>query len=108
MPSPPPWRGNEIAPFTPQKPIDKTTTQMSWFTRSRVVVSANPIRHMSRTFWKKLHLNQTSSAGANAKYEVIVIHNEKSSANMTCGVIGSFFFSVRENSHEIPVRIAMG
>src|SRR6516162_6052196 len=106
MPSPPPWRGKEMAPFTPQKPIYRTTTQISWFTRSRVVVSANPIRHMSRIFWNQVHLNQTSSPGASAKNEVIVTHNEKSIVNITSEVAGNFFFSVRENSHEIPVTIA--
>src|ERR1700758_4750052 len=100
MPSPPPWRGKEMAPLTPQKPIDRTTTQISWFTRSRVVVSANPIRHMSKTFWKKVHLSQTSSSGGSANNEVIVTHNEKSIVNMTSGVTANFFFSVRDNSHE--------
>src|SRR6516162_625300 len=106
MPWPPPWSGNEIAPFTPQKPIDRTTTQMSWFTRSRVVVNANPTRHIKSTFWNHTHLSQTS--GANPKNEVTVIHKAKSIVNMTCGVRGSFIFSVRESSHTTQVKIAIG
>src|SRR6266446_2328366 len=52
-------------------------------------------------------LGLTDSAGADAKQEVIVIHNEQSSVNTTNGVSGSRFFSVDDNTHEMPVRITM-
>src|SRR6516165_9453287 len=100
MPWPPPWSGKEIAPFTPQKPIDRTTTQMSWFTRSRVVVSANPMRHMSRTFWKNVHLDRRSSRGRREKFELLVTNNEKSIVNSLCGETGGFFFPPQEKSQE--------
>ena len=53
-----------------------------------------------------VHLSQTEVAGTTAKMEVIVIHSEKSSVNMTTGLRGSRFFSAL-NSQETHVRIAM-
>src|SRR5207237_7283336 len=102
-----PWREPEIAPFTPQKPIVRRNTQMSWLTRSRVVVSAYPTRHMNSTLVSRVHSPHTSSPGASAKSEVIVIHSANNNVKTTSGVRGSRFGSAREHSHEIQVTIEM-
>src|SRR6516165_6919753 len=74
----------------PQNPRVRTTAQISWFNRSRVVDNAYPTRHMNRIFSTVLHFVQTSSwSGDNAKQDVIVIHIENSNVSTTSGVIGS-------------------
>src|ERR1700730_19024357 len=103
----PPWRSDMTAPFTPHTPRAMTTTQTSWLTRSRVVVSAYPIRHVNNIFKVSIHLLHTIELGANAKYDVIVIQNIKSKVNTTSGDRGSCFLSVRENAQQTQVRMAM-
>src|ERR1700730_9981409 len=95
-----------IEPFTPQAPRAKTIAQISWLTRSRVVVSAYPTRHMNNIFCTSIHLLQTISIGANARYDDTVIHTIKSNVNITSGFKGSCFLSVRERSQKMQVRIA--
>src|ERR1700730_17725176 len=102
-----PPREPKIAPFTPQTPIASRTTQMSWLTRSRVVVSAYPTRHMNSILLSRVHSRQTSSLGPSAKSEVVVIHTTNNKVKTTTGVRGSRFGSERDHSHEIQVRIDM-
>src|SRR5689334_7705448 len=96
-----------MAPLTPQKPRVRTTAQISWLMRCRVVDRAYPTRHMNRTFCTVLHFTQTASLGAKASSDVIVIHTENSKVNTTSGVIGSCSFSVREITQEMQVNIAI-
>src|SRR5690349_1614460 len=107
----PPVRIDQIPPLTPQTPIASTTTQISWSTRSRVVVSAYPTRHINSIFSTVVHWDQTTSARngnieSAATKEVIVIHTIKSNAITLSGVSGSHFFSC-EIIHEMQVAIAM-
>src|SRR5271155_370220 len=102
-----------MVPLTPQTPIESTTTQISWSTRSRFVVSANPTRHMNNTFSTLLHMDQTPSpklgmapASVAAAREVIVIHTANTNVNTANGVSGSCFGSL-EISHERQVTNAM-
>src|SRR5690349_18926782 len=94
-------------PFTPQAPRARMMVQTSWFTRSRVVVSAYPTRHINKIFWVSIHLLHTMSLGASANTDETVIHSIKSSINATNGVNGICFFSFCENTQETQVNIAM-
>src|SRR3974377_1436591 len=107
----PPERIDQIPPLTPQAPIASTTTQISWSTRSRVVVSAYPTRHINSIFSTKVHWYQTTSARPGniesaAKREESEIQTIKSNVVTLSGVSGSDFFS-REIIHEKQVTIAI-
>src|SRR4051794_20498259 len=97
----------EIAPLTPQSPSVRTTAQISWSTRSRVVVSAYPTRHMNKIFSTVVHFTQTPSPGARANHDVKVIQKAKSKVNTTNGVIGSCTLSLREMIQDRHVKTAM-